>query len=144
MSKLRQKWYWLYLITFLGTCALVVSVRCQGDRHNISSEADLIKHLTRLHSGWSVLPQMSNGSLEGGVYLYDPQVFTGDPRGLFCLISKASKWRGVVLIQAHKPTPVTYELLQEWGSHAALVGPWLIFGDPDLVSQIARDLEDRC
>jgi hypothetical protein len=77
----------------------------------------------------------AGGSPEEGFYVCCPR-FPGDARGLPRTSRFLDRWNGVVLIDWFRPHYYQPQDFESWGRHAAAAGPFLLFGDPDLIAEL--------
>ena len=82
-----------------------------------------------------------NRDLRNGVYLCEGERVWDQVARLPADPSRAGSWRGVVLIQAPRPSlAVPAEQLRDWGPCGHQDGPFVFFGDPALLARLKAAL----
>jgi hypothetical protein len=92
------------------------------------------------------LPQLlqtadaADGNYEAGFYLTAAPTSWETLNGLPRMPERAVRWHGV----AHcRRCGVEQPFVDHWGEHGLAAGPFLFFGDPDLLTQIRVALQQR-
>jgi hypothetical protein len=115
----------------------------------LSTLTELAEVLSQQAPEWHRVPIMKNGSLELGFYLCSETRSWEQLTSVRRSYRDAARWRGVVHCAARwrgvvhceyisNIMPVAEWNIQEWGEHAMRIGPFLFFGDPDMLRRIDK------
>jgi hypothetical protein len=106
--------------------------------------ADLVASLSERGLGLHAVPASARGDVEGGVYLCAQPRARGDLQKLPRLAQLAGRWGGVVFCQREGTgAPLTPGDLASWGEHGMVAGPFVLFGDPELLARVRAALEEE-
>jgi len=103
------------------------------------SVADLAGRLQERLSGLRVVAARADGDLRLGAYLCDSHRELPDLCRLAIDLGNTEKWTGVVFCQRlYLSAPVDYD---DWGDNGLRHGPFLFFGDPEMIIHIRDALQ---
>jgi hypothetical protein len=103
---------------------------------------ELAEVLSQAAPDLHVVPTMKNGSLEMGFYLCTDARSWEQLTSVSRSYRRADKWQGLVCCERIGHAFPEWEI-QEWGEHAMQIGPFLFFGDPDLLRRIDQIIRNH-
>jgi hypothetical protein len=121
-----------------GVAILAVVAQVVRPKPLPSAPSTVAAALARLDWAPYVLPVRDDGDLRAGAYL-SPGPLADFPAVRRLNVNRPGDWRGVVRVTPYGTGPPDEELAG-WGDHGRVVGPLLLFGDPELVARAAFDL----
>jgi hypothetical protein len=105
----------------------------------LTTIAELTTVLSQQAPELHTVPIVKNGSLERGFYLSTASRSWEQLGAVTRSARDAAKWQGVVYCEyVSNIMPVSEGDIQEWGEHGMQIGPFLFFGDPDLLRRIEQ------
>jgi hypothetical protein len=92
-----------------------------------------------------VVPMMKNGSPEFGFYLCTDARSWEQLAPVLRRNRDAHQWNGVVYCERNNghSSSIPEREIQLWGEHAMQIGPFLFFGDPDLLRRIDKIIRNH-
>jgi hypothetical protein len=134
--------YGLCFVSAAALAMLVISIR----KHDADSTApsgsintwdipELAVHLNRMGIEVRMRAVPRHGSLDKSAYLTatamewkDLNALSKDPR-------RIEEWLGTIYCERVGESDATY-LIEQWGDHCLAVGPFLFYGDPELLKRV--------
>ncbi|HEY7308423.1 MAG TPA: hypothetical protein VH643_03570 [Gemmataceae bacterium] len=137
---------WLLTTAFMAAVLLVVALG-QRKREPATpalddwSLSELVDHLNREGLGLRMVSPQKNGDIGQAVYLtptdkgwHDVNALTKDPR-------RIGEWRKIIYCESVKGRDPSY-LMSQWGEDALVIGPFLFYGDRELLRRVRAILRE--
>jgi hypothetical protein len=102
--------------------------------------ADLVEHLRAAGLHLRVVPGDRFGTPERRAYLTTTDLTWRDLDLLPKVPERLAAWKGSVYCERNTWPPSRDSLRRQWGEGCRCIGPFLFFGDPDLLGRIETAL----
>jgi hypothetical protein len=145
-SMRRPFTLWLLTATFMAAVLLVIAL-AQRTREPATptmddwSLSELVDHLNREGLELRMVPPQKNGDIGNAMFLTSTDkrwneinALTKDPR-------RIGEWRKIIYCESVKGRDPSY-LMSQWGENGLVVGPFLFYGDRELLRRVRAVLRD--
>jgi hypothetical protein len=105
-----------------------------------AGDSNVVSAVTRLPWASYLVTDNRDGNLRAGVYLSERPMDAEVVRTLCVHQPNDPRWKGVLRITAHRPSPLDAEEFADWNENARFVGGLLLIGDPTLVRRAPDEL----
>jgi hypothetical protein len=140
---------WIVVSIFLAaviavpwTCGLRSRTVPPPTHPELSTLTELADLLSQAAPELRMVTTAKNGNFESGIYLCKESRSREQLRLLPRTSRDVGKWQGVVYCERIGNTLPEWEI-QEWDEHAMQIGPFLFFGDTDLLRRIDQIIRNH-
>jgi hypothetical protein len=144
MATVRSRWTWTSTgVIALGAIVLAVLVVSERRRPRFATPAeenavDLARRLApRL--GLQVVRTSQTGPSDHSAYLVSKDRPWGELNGLSKSRERIANWRGTIYCER---SARAQQAVPEWEGCSLRAGPFIFFGDPELLAQVPQALAD--
>jgi hypothetical protein len=137
-SRPRRPWpLWVVLSLFLAAATSVPAVMQFRRAKTPKDLGELVERIEEKHSEWHIVPAANlTNNLRQGFYICEESHSWDDLQRLHRR-SPSDSWRGVVFVEATGDQ--TAPALEEEGKRHLIVEPFVMFGDPEMLSHVYAD-----
>jgi hypothetical protein len=102
----------------------------------------LVEHLQRTGLSLRMVATQKDGPIDSTAFLTTTEKDWRDFNHLSKNVKQIEAWRGTVYCERADSQAMQADLVQQWGDFGLSVGPFLFYGDPDLLTRVRAALLD--